>query len=548
MMRKRWLAALTIGVVAVALAAFVAAGRSSGTGSQAGGTFRIGTSSRIDSLNPYVAFNQDAYSAFEYIYPLLIQYDKASAKFVPDFATSWKTSNGGKTWTFKTRKGAKWTDGKPLTARDAAWSINTDIKYAGTGAANAAGLVAHIKNAKTPNPTTLVINYAAAPGNVLGQFQQFAILPEHIWAKHTGHKGADLKTFSNSAPVVGAGPFKLTTFKKDEIALFQRNDSFYGEKPKADAFGLRMFSNSDALVSALKAHEIDAIEDVPATAIKTLRSGFNIRSVSGVSQTDFIFNSNPRKKAHRELLNLKLKQAFAHAIDRKQIVRVVFLGHAIPGVSIIPPATGAWFNKNLNPESFDLALANKLLDQLGYKKGSDGIRVAQGHKMSYQVITPTDVPSANRTFQILQPDFRKIGVQLTQRALDSTAAFEAISSPNNKYLNFDLSLWNWVALIDPDFMLSVVTCAQYGGWSDSGYCDKKYDRMYSQQQLTPDQAKRRALVWKMQKYLYDRRPYIWLATQDAVWAVSKSWGGLVASPQGPFNSISKLSLTRVHQQ
>jgi peptide/nickel transport system substrate-binding protein len=548
MMRKRWLAALAIGVLAVSLGAYAAAGKSSGTGSKSGGTFRIGTSSRIDSLNPYVAFNQDAYSAFEYIYPLLIQYDKASAKFIPDFATSWKITNGGKTWTFKTRKGAKWTDGKPLTASDAAWSINTDIKYAGTGAANAAGLIAHIKNAKAPNATTLVINYAAAAGNVLGQFQQFAILPEHIWAKHTGHNGADLKTFSNNAPVVGAGPFKLTKFKKDEIALFQRNGLFYGEKPKIDAFGLRMFSNSDALVSALKAHEIDAIEDVPATAVKTLRSGFNIRSVPGVDQTDFIINSNLKKKAHRELLNLKVKEAFAHAIDREQIVKVVFLGTATPASSIIPPATGSWFNKNLKPEKFDLALANKLLDQAGFKKGPGGIRVAGGHKMSYQVITPTDVPSTNRSFQIMQPDFKKIGVQLSQRTLDSTAAFDAISGPNNKYLNFDLAMWDWVALIDPDFMLSVVTCAQYGGWSDSGYCNKRYDHMYSQQQLTPDQGKRRALVWKMQAYLYKQRPYIWLAAQDHVWAVAKNWGGLVASPQGPFNSISKLSLTSVHQQ
>ena len=50
-------------------------------------------------------------------------------------------------------------------------------------------------------------------------------------------------------------------------------------------------------------------------------------------------------------------------------------------------------------------------------------------------------------------------------------------------------------------MLSVVTCAQYNGWSDSGFCNKEYDKMYSQQQLTPDQGKRREIVWKMQKYL-----------------------------------------------
>jgi peptide/nickel transport system substrate-binding protein len=543
-MNKRLLAALMTGLALLVLAAFGATARSS---SSSGGTFRIGTSSRIDSLNPYVAFNQDAYNTFEYVYPLLVQYDKSSRRFVPDFATSWKPTNGGKTWTFKTRARAVWDDGKPLTAKDAAWTINTDIKYASGGAANAAGLVAHIKRASAPNPTTLVVKYTKAAGNVLGQFQQLAILPQHVWSKHTGHKGNDLKTFSNN-PLVGGGPFKLVRFKKDNIALFQRNGSFYGEKPQVDGFGLRMFSNEDTLVTALKAHEIDAIESVPGTAIKTLRKSFNIRTAPGVDQTDFIINSTPKKTAHRELLNRKVKEAFAHAINRKQIIRVVFLGYAKPASTIVPPATGAWHNPNLKPEKFDLRLANKLLDQAGFKKGPGGIRVANGHKMSYQVITPTDVPSTNRTFQILQPDFRKIGVNLTQRALDSTAAFEAITAPDNKYLKFDLAMWDWVGLIDPDFMLSVVTCAQYGGWSDSGFCDKRYDRMYSQQQLTPNQAQRKAVVWKMQKYLYDRRPYIWLAAQDAVWAVSKSWAGLVASPQGPFNSINKLSLTRVHQK
>ncbi len=546
-MKKRWLAVCAFGAGALAVVAFAAS--AGGSSTKDGGTFRIGTSSRIDSLNPYVAFNQDAYSAFEYVYPTLIQYDAANKHFAPDFAKSWSTSKDGKTWTFKTVANAKWSDGKPLTAADAAWNINTDIKYKDTGAANMAGLIAHIKRAEAPNPTTLVIHYTAPAGNVLGQFQQFPILPQHVWSKYTGHKGADLKTFSNKAPVIGAGPYKLVKFKKDEIALFQRYDGFYGPKPKADAFGLRMFSNDDALVASLKAHEIDAIEDVPPTAIKTLRkAGITITTVPGVSQTDFILNSNPKKPKHRELLNLKLREAFDHAINRQRIVSVVFLGTAKPAASIIPPATGAWYNPAVKPTSFDLARANKILDGLGYKKGSGGIRTANGHKMSYQVITPTDVSSVDRTFQIMQSDFRKIGVQLSQRALDSSAAFDATTAPNGKYLDFDLSMWNWTALIDPDFMLSVVTCDQYNGWSDTGYCDKSYDRMYSQQQLTPDQGKRRALVRKMQTYLAKKRPYIWLATEAAVSAVSPKWTGLVASPQGPFNSISKLSLTRVHQK
>ncbi len=542
-MKIKFLASVLFASMLIALPACGGAGSSGKTG----GTFRIGTSSRIDSLNPYVAFNQDAYSTFVYIYPFLVQYDQTNLKFAPDFAKSWSTSADGKTWTFKTVPNAKWSDGQPLTAEDAAWTINTDIKYKAGGAGNAAGLIAHIKTAEAPNPTTLIVHYEAPAGNVLGQFQQFAILPKHIWSQHLGNEGADLKTFANSAPVVGAGPFKLTKFKKDQIALFQRDDTFYGPKPKADGFGLRMFSNDDALVAALKANEIDAIEEVPPTAISTLKkAGFAITQVPGVDQTDFIINSSPNKKSHPELQNLKLRQAFDLTVNRNQIVNVVFLGAAKPAATIIPAATGEWFNPNIQPTPFDPTEANSILDKLGYKRGGGGIRVANGEKMAYEVITPTDVPSANRTFQILQPDFKKIGVQLTQKALDSTAAFDAMTAPDGKYANFDLALWDWVGLVDPDFMLSVVTCAQYGNWSDTGFCDKRYDAMYSKQQLTPDQAKRKDVVWKMQAYLAQKKPYLWLAALDHVSATSKKWSGLVESSQGPFNALSKLSLTSVH--
>jgi len=557
-MMKRWLAALSLFFGALILAV-TATGCGGGGGSssdtnassgKSGGTFRLGTASGIDSLNPYVAFNQDAYSAFEYIYPVLIQYD-SNLHYAPFFAKSWHASNGGKTWTFKTQSNAKWSDGKPLTAADAAWTINTDIKYASGGAASAAGLVNHIKNAAAPNATTLVVNYDKAPGPtwVLGQFQQFFILPQHIWAQHTGNKGTDLKTFANNAPIVGSGPFTLIKFKKNNIAIFKRNDSYWGTKPKIDEFGLQQFSDDDAMVTALKANDLDAIEAVPATAMKTLRNaGFEVSDVPGLDQTDFIINSNPNKKEHRELLDLKVKEAFDHAIDRQKIDNVTWLGAARPANSIIPATTGAWHNPHLKTVSFDLALANKLLDQAGFKKGSDGIRVANGQKMSYNVIAPTDVQSIPRTFQIIQTDFNKIGVQLKEEALDSTAAFDKMISPNNTYQGFDLAMWDWVALIDPDFMLSVVTCDQYGGWSDSGYCNKSYDKMYSEQQLAPTEAKRRQIVWAMQAMLYNQRPYLWLANDDSVAAVSSKWADFQNTAQGPFNELNIQSLTQVHQK
>ena len=548
---RKGLAAVATLLLAASVVAGCGGSKSSSSGTtgsvKEGGTLRLGTSSRIDSLNPYVAFNQDAYSTFMYIYPFLVQYDK-DLNFTPEFATKWETSKDGLTWTFHTVPNAKWSDGKPLTAEDAAWTINTDVKYQGTGGANTAGLIAHIKSASAPDPNTLVVKYEKPVGNVLSQFQQLAILPKHIWAGYTGHKGADLKTFPNAAPIVSGGTFILTKFKKDEIALFERNPSFYGPKPHIKGFGLRMFSNDDALVSAMKSGEIDAIESVPPTAIDTLKkAGVIVSIVPGVTTNDFIFNANTKKTNHRELLNLKLREAFAHAIDRDKIIKVAWLDTAKPATSFIPPATGDWHNPNLKPETFDLAKANQLLDELGYKKGSGGIRTADGHKMSYEVIAPNDLTGLDRTFQIIQADFHKIGVELKQRSLDSSAAFDVITAPDGKYLNFDLAMWDWVPLIDPDFMLSVVTCAQYNGWSDSGYCNKAYDAMYSQQGTTLDQAKRRQLVWAMQDKLFKERPYILLNYENWISAHSKGWAGFVSSPQGDFNSLSKESFTKVHQ-
>jgi peptide/nickel transport system substrate-binding protein len=110
---------------------------------------------------------QVSYDIWETIYPQLDQYNSRTLAIEPEFATSWTTSQGGRTWTFRTRPHAEWSDGKPLTAADAAWTINTIIKFKNGPTANLGGDVAHLKNAVAPNSTTLVLHYAQPVANVL---------------------------------------------------------------------------------------------------------------------------------------------------------------------------------------------------------------------------------------------------------------------------------------------------------------------------------------------------------------------------------------------
>ncbi|HEX6515014.1 MAG TPA: ABC transporter substrate-binding protein [Nocardioidaceae bacterium] len=525
-------------------------GGSSDSGSE-GGTLRLGSSSSIDSLNPFVAIQQDAYSTFEMIYPQLVQYDR-QMEFAPDFAKSWSTSEGGKVWTFKTQPGAKWSDGKPLTAEDAAWTFSTILKFAKTAAGNQAATLTHLKTAEATDDNTLVLTYTVPVANVLSNLQQLPILPEHVWSKYATGKGLALKRYSNSPseghPVVSGGPFELVKYQKEQIALFQKNPNWYGPQPHIDGYGIQWFANDDAMVTALKNGDIDAIEALPETSVDTVKqAGFTVSQAPGEEFHDFIFNSNPKKPKNRELLDPKVRTAFEYAINRDQIVKTALLGSGQPGSSIVPPASGGdWFDDSLDVISYDPAKANQILDQLGFKKGSNGIRVANGHPMEYQVVFPSS--GANeRAFEIIQHDLESVGIKLALRHMDSSAAWNAITAPNGKYLDFDLAMWDWVPLVDPDFILSVMTCDSWNDWNDSGYCNPAYDKLYDKQATTLDDGQRHAIVDQMQQIVYRDKPYIVLDYINVIDAWSKNWTGFVQNSQGIYNALSKESLISVHQ-
>ena len=224
-MKKRSLAVLVLGLAVGAVTLF--ASGAPGSSSKSGGTFRIGTSSRIDSLNPYVAFNQDAYSTFMYIYPVLIQYDAPMRSSCP---TSRERGSPRRTARLDVHDGCQrdMVGRQPLTAADVVWTVNMDVKYKGTVAANAAGPTSTSsgRRRRTRRPLSFTTR---RPHATALSIQDFAILPKHIWSKYTGDKGIGLKTFANDAPVVGGGPFILTEYRKNDIALFQRNPNwFYG--------------------------------------------------------------------------------------------------------------------------------------------------------------------------------------------------------------------------------------------------------------------------------------------------------------------------------
>jgi peptide/nickel transport system substrate-binding protein len=238
-----------------------------------------------------------------------------------------------------------------------------------------------------------------------------------------------------------------------------------------------------------------------------------------------------------------VKKALSMCVDRERIIEVVFNGYASLVESLPGHIAGPMENPNLGPLEFNCDEGNKVLDDLGYTKGSDGTRIApattgqyaqEAHPMEYEVILPTSTDfNVNRSFEIVQDGFANAGVKLTPKIGGDTTASYALETDDDcdaekstGYATFDMAMWDWVGYVDPDFMLSVVTKGQWCSWSDTGYDNPDYDAMYAKQGTLVDPAARKDLVWQMQQVIYDDFVYTQLTNHEYIDAHRDSWAGI----------------------
>ena len=530
-----------IAAALVAVVVAVAAGCGGG-GNSSSGVLRIGTASYIDSLNPFNYIEGQSYVAMQMIFPQFVQYN-AAFEFEGDLAESWTTSKDGKDWTFKLRPDAKWSDGEPLTAADAAWTINTTVKYEKDATAIAAAALAHVKSAEATDDTTVVIHYESPVGNVLAQLEQFFILPEHVWAPKVGTDGKGLKTYHPefNLPIVGAGPYTITQYEKKGTTAFKPYPDFYGPPSHASGVALTFYTNADAVIAGLKNGDIDWTDQVPFVAVDAVKRVPNVvvTTIPGSETTNITWNSNPVKPKNRELLDPAVKKALSMCVDRRQIISVVFAGYATTVESLVGHISPLE-NPDLGPLEYDCDAANAVLDKLGYAKSKkSGVRqvpattgtyAQEAHPMAYEIMTPTSTDfNVTRSFDIVKDGFARLGVDVKQKVGgDATAAFAVetgdCSGPESKqYTGFDIAMWDWVGYIDPDFMLSVVTKGQWCSWSDTGANNPAYDKLYDEQGITVDPEERKTLVYEMQKIIYDNFYYTQLTNHLGIDAHVDTW-------------------------
>ncbi|HSG45193.1 MAG TPA: ABC transporter substrate-binding protein [Anaerolineales bacterium] len=472
-------------------------------------TLDVGTTYIWDTANP--TFGWYGYTIRYMIYDTLVE-EMGISDFQPGLAESWEVSDDGLVWTFKIREGVKFHDGTPCDANAIAWSLNWTLEQ---DVETFAFYLYNFEEIVALDDTTLQVTLSSPVGNMEYLLMYVWILPESVW----GEMDYDaMMEFEDLAAAVGTGPYILKDWSEGEYLILEANKDYWRTTPVIDQIIYHEYATEDAMVQALMAGEIDVVDDVPATAIKTLQDAGNIEvPIMGSTTIDeLIINSHENGTQPVSIWDPAVRLAMAHAIDKQQIVNVAYLGYADALGPVVPASMGDWHNSDIVDIPFDIAAGNKVLDDAGYvDSDGDGIReYSDGTPLEYRFYG-TDDATVARIMEIISDGFEQVGISAPPTLMDEDSLIALYPA-----FDFDLIYWGWGLDPDPDFAMLIFTCDQReeGGWSDSGYCDEEFEEMYIEQGITVDHEARRALIWKMQEKLFNDRPYILLTNAKNIQA------------------------------
>ncbi|MFE5913182.1 ABC transporter substrate-binding protein [Streptomyces wedmorensis] len=498
---------LATGVAAGSLAAVPGTARAEDEKS-GGTTLTVAVSQSIDSLSPFLAQKLTSTSIHRLAYEYLTNYDPKDARTVPGLATAWTPSADKLTWTYTIRKDSTWSDGKPVTAEDAAWTFRKMMTDPNAATANGS-FTANFAEVTASDPQTLVIRLKKPQATMTAL--DVPIVPKHVW-----EKVGDFSKFNNDKqfPIVGNGPFVITDFKVDQYIKLKPNKKFWRGAPKFDELVFKYYKDGDAAVAALQKGEVSFVPNLTPAQADALKTQKDIKVNDAPGRRFYALATNPGAKArdgktfgngHPALLDPAVRKALFLSVDRTTIVDKVFQGHAVEGEGYIPPRFGSYFWEPpaAQKRTYDPATAEKVLDAAGYRKNADGKRVGKdGRPLDFRILCHATDPNDKAVGKYLQEWWGKLGIGLKVECLDS------VSDPWAKG-DYDLAFDGWSVNPDPDYVLSIHTCGTLPatpkdtGATDNFICDPQFDGLYAQQAVEYDAAKRADLVKRMQSRLYD---------------------------------------------
>ncbi|UOZ04314.1 ABC transporter substrate-binding protein [Amycolatopsis sp. WQ 127309] len=507
---------------------------------QQGKVLRVALTTGIDHLNPFTASLAASTQVGRFIYEFLTIPSAETAQASPALAESWTPSADKLTWTYKIRSGAKWSDGQPVTAKDAAFTFNRMLTDENARTANGS-YVTNFDTVTAPDDTTLVIKTKTVQSDM--NLLDVPIVPEHIWAPIKDLN--DPKTDDISVVGVSDGPYQLTEYKQNEYVKFKANKDYWRTAPKVDELQLLIFKDAEAAVNALRQGEVDVINRLTPTQFDSLNGQPNITTNAAPSRRYDEINLNfgvqnnqnqPIGNGNPVLKDIRLRKAIVQAIDKQTIVDRVAGGHAQLGTGIVPPIYQAyhWEPAGADKVGFDIAGANTALDQAGYVKGADGVRAAPGGaKLELRLTGHANRPYDQRLAQYVSGWLKDIGITVKQELVSDDELNDRTTAGN-----YDLAISGYATNPDPDSALQLHTCAARpnaqgkGATTDTFFCDPEFDALRAKQLTETDDTQRAATVKQAQARLASQAVNVVLDYQNALEAYrSDKFSGFAKQPQ-----------------
>jgi peptide/nickel transport system substrate-binding protein len=385
--------------------------------------------------------------------------------FIPHIATSWTISDDRKTYTFNLRRDLKWSDDKPFSSADVAFTLTQVAKY-NTYQTKFLPLV---ESVETPDDATFIVHLkqpVAAALDLLDK-DNFPLVAKHIY------EGTDIPTNPANRKPVGLGPFKFQSWEEGRALTFVRNPNYWDQpKPYLDSVVVALIPNPQQLINALLQGEVDWSR-LDYTQVQRAQDASKSGKLKVVKIETFAperatVDFNMRRKPFD---NVEVRRALFQAIDRKRISADAYRGLAVPAMSAIPEQFKPLFDPSINYEEmypFDPKKAGSMLDAAGFPL-KDGKRFSL--ELTYIATSPYDADAKSVGAQ-----WSAIGIDVKLAGLDSQIWTDKVYVKND----FDVSLISLTARSDPTLGVDrsfVCNAAHLPYVNPTGYCNPELDRL-----------------------------------------------------------------------
>jgi peptide/nickel transport system substrate-binding protein len=427
-------------------------------------------------------------------------------KIVPQLATEWAWSEGGKVLTMKLRDGVKFHD---ETVMDAAAVVATIERNLTLPESRRKSELSSVEKVEASGPLEVKFTLKKPDVTLLAQLSDRAGMI--VSPKAAKELGANF----GSKPVC-AGPFKFVErVQQDRIVLEKFADYWNKDNVFIDKVTYLPIPDSTVRLANLQSGDLDFIERLAPTDAAAVKadSKLTYADVVNIGYMALYANIANGPRADNPFgKDKRLRQAFSLAIDRDALNQIVYEGTAVGGNQPFPP-NSPWFNKALPVPARDVAKAKALIKEAGFDR------------VPVEMQIPNN-PVAQQMMQVVQSMVAEAGFDVQLKSTEFATLLDEQTRGN-----YQLSRSDWSGRVDPDGNIhQFITCK--GGINDTKYCNPKVDELLNEARASTDDAVRKEKYDAASVILNDDMPIIYLGHQSWIWAMKKSVSGFTASPDG----------------